>query len=54
MLYLKFGLAHHFYLKHQLEMMGHVPQEALKDHCHATNPRIATAEDYLQIMRDAA
>lgn len=36
------------------EMMSHVAQEALKDHCHATNPRIATAEDYLGIMREAS
>jgi alcohol dehydrogenase class IV len=35
------------------EMMQHVSHEALKDHCHATNPRIATAEDYLAIMREA-
>ena len=35
------------------EMMSHVSHEALKDHCHATNPRIATAEDYLAIMREA-
>jgi alcohol dehydrogenase class IV len=35
------------------EMMRHVSHEALKDHCHATNPRIATADDYLAIMREA-
>jgi len=34
-------------------MMEHVSHEALKDHCHATNPKIATAEDYLQIMRES-
>jgi 4-hydroxybutyrate dehydrogenase len=34
-------------------MMDTVSHEALKDHCHATNPRLATAEDYLQIMRDS-
>jgi alcohol dehydrogenase class IV len=36
------------------DMMRHVAEEALKDHCHATNPRIATAGDYLEILRDAA
>ena len=35
------------------EMMQHVSHEALKDHCHVTNPRIATADDYLAIMREA-
>ncbi len=35
------------------EMMETVSQDALKDHCHATNPRIASAADYLQIMRDS-
>lgn len=35
------------------DMMEHVSHEALKDHCHATNPRIATAAEYLQIMRDS-
>ena len=35
-------------------MMEQVAQEALKDHCHATNPRLATAADYLALMRDSA
>ncbi len=34
-------------------MMQSVSREALKDHCHATNPRIASAEEYLQIMRES-
>jgi 4-hydroxybutyrate dehydrogenase len=36
------------------QMMKHVAQEALGDHCHATNPRIATAEDYMGILEDSA
>lgn len=35
------------------EMMQSISHEALKDHCHGTNPRLATAEDYLSIMREA-
>ena len=34
-------------------MMAAVAHEALKDHCHATNPRQASAADYLQIMQDS-
>jgi len=26
---------------------------ALKDHCHATNPRLATAEDYEQLLSES-
>ncbi|MGR3199092.1 MAG: iron-containing alcohol dehydrogenase [Paracoccus sp. (in: a-proteobacteria)] len=36
------------------EMMELVSGEALKDHCHGTNPRIATREEYLAIMKDSA
>ncbi len=36
------------------EMMLAVSHESLKDHTHATNPRIATQQDYLAIMMDAA
>ena len=35
-------------------MMESVSHAALKDHCHATNPRLATQEEYLKIMHDAA
>ena len=35
-------------------MMESVSHDALKDHCHATNPRPATQSDYLAIMQDAA
>jgi 4-hydroxybutyrate dehydrogenase len=36
------------------EMMRHVAQDAMKDHCHATNPRTPTAEDYLALLKDSA
>lgn len=36
------------------EMMEKVSHAALKDHCHATNPRIAAQEDYLEILRRSA
>ena len=35
-------------------MMEAVAQAAPNDHCHATNPRLATPEEYLAILRDAA
>ncbi|GGD98949.1 iron-containing alcohol dehydrogenase [Aureimonas endophytica] len=34
-------------------MMESVAGEALKDHCHATNPRLASREDYLELMRQS-
>lgn len=35
-------------------MMEAVSHAALKDHCHATNPRRATQQEYLEIMHHAA
>jgi alcohol dehydrogenase class IV len=35
-------------------MMRQISEEALLDHCHGTNPRLATAADYLAIMKEAA
>lgn len=35
-------------------MMDEASYAALKDHCHATNPRLASREDYLGILRHAA
>ncbi len=35
-------------------MMEEVSRAALKDHCHATNPRIATEADYLEILRHSS
>ncbi|WP_112310702.1 iron-containing alcohol dehydrogenase [Pseudogemmobacter bohemicus] len=35
-------------------MMEQVSHAALKDHCHGTNPRIATQEDYLALLRESA
>jgi len=35
------------------DMMEQVSHEAMKDHCHGTNPRVATPADYLAIMRDS-
>lgn len=35
-------------------MMETVSHAALKDHCHGTNPRIATQAEYLEILRHSA
>jgi alcohol dehydrogenase class IV len=35
------------------DMLGSIAGDAMKDHCHATNPRAASPEDYLAIMREA-
>lgn len=35
-------------------MMEKVSGEALKDHCHATNPRLASREEYLMLMHESA
>jgi alcohol dehydrogenase class IV len=35
-------------------MMAEISHAALKDHCHATNPRIASQMDYLSIQRNSA
>lgn len=35
------------------EHRAQVAKAALLDHCHATNPRLATEEDYLAILEDA-
>ena len=34
-------------------MMERVAEEALHDHCHATNPRLARGEDYLALLHAA-
>ena len=34
-------------------MMERVAGEALKDHCHGTNPRIATRDEYLMLLQES-
>ena len=34
-------------------MLGGIAEAALKDHCHGTNPRKATREDYLDILNNS-
>ena len=36
------------------EMLRPVAEDAMKDHCHATNPKPATPEDYVAMLRDSA
>lgn len=35
------------------DMLAQIAQLATKDHCHATNPRKATAEDYLSLLEES-
>ena len=35
------------------DMLGGIAGEALEDHCHPTNPRIATRGDYLALLRES-
>jgi hypothetical protein len=36
------------------DMLRPVAEDAMKDHCHATNPRLATPDDYVAILRESA
>ncbi|MCK9988216.1 MAG: 4-hydroxybutyrate dehydrogenase [Azoarcus sp.] len=35
------------------DVLPGIAQAAMKDHCHATNPRAATAEDYLRMLEES-
>lgn len=35
------------------DVLPGISQAAMKDHCHATNPRAATAEDYLRMLEES-
>ncbi len=35
------------------DVLGQIAQLATKDHCHATNPRKATGEDYVRILEES-
>ncbi len=34
-------------------MLGGIADSALKDHCHATNPRVATHDEYMDILKES-
>ena len=36
------------------DMLRPVAEDAMKDHCHATNPRPATPDDYVAMLHDSA
>ncbi len=35
------------------EMLPAIAADAMKDHCHATNPRLATEADYLALLKES-
>ena len=35
------------------DQFSHIVEGALADHCHKTNPRLASAEDYVEILRNS-
>ncbi|NMM07430.1 iron-containing alcohol dehydrogenase [Polaromonas sp.] len=37
----------------QSDQFSHILEGALADHCHKTNPRLASAEDYTEMLRDS-